>query len=446
MTITDFARVQAGRNRQLLQNNVVHDWYRFVLAFPDHLVADMCNRFNADQGDLVLDPFCGTGTTPVECKKLGIDSVGIEANPACVLASQVKTNWNIDPEHLLATANKIIEQATPDCNQLTFSAQPLFASAFKADDLKDQLLAGSTEGKYFVSSGMLKRGWISEIPFYKVLVLLNAIKRAKPGVSDALKLALVSLLVETIGNIRFGPEIYVSGNKQDVNVLGGFRQKVDKMARDLQVTQALPKIGQSRILQGDARQCDSILSEANINSVDFVITSPPYPTEKDYTRQTRLELVFLGHVYDTLSLRSIKKAMVRSHSKGIYKADSDGRLVAHIPEVQAIADELRLKVADKTYGFAKLYPRIIEEYFGGMYRHLKSLGRVLRRGGRCAYVVGDQRTYLQTYTPTGKILSILAEQDEIGLQVEDVLVWRVRKGTTGSGEEIKEEIVILRKT
>ena len=80
-----------------------------------------------------------------------------------------------------------------------------------------------------------------------------------------------------------------------------------------------------------------------------------------------------------------------------------------------------------------------------MYRHLRSLGRVLRRGGRCAYVVGDQRTYLQTYTPTGKILSILAEQDEVGLQVEDVLVWRVRKGTTGSGEKIKEEIVKILK-
>jgi hypothetical protein len=80
-----------------------------------------------------------------------------------------------------------------------------------------------------------------------------------------------------------------------------------------------------------------------------------------------------------------------------------------------------------------------------MYRHLQSLSRVLRQGGRCAYVVGDQRTYLQTYTPTGKILAILAEQDEIGLQVEDTLIWRERKGTTGSGEKIKEEIVILQK-
>jgi hypothetical protein len=117
--------------------------------------------------------------------------------------------------------------------------------------------------------------------------------------------------------------------------------------------------------------------------------------------------------------------------------------VSNVPEVRAIADELRVKVRDKTYGFAKLYPRIIEEYFGGMYRHLRSLNETLRSGGRCAYVVGDQRTYLQTFTPTGKILGLLAEQ--IGFEVEDILIWRVRKGTTGSGKEIKEQIVILRK-
>lgn len=52
--------------------------------------------------------------------------------------------------------------------------------------------------------------------------------------------------------------------------------------------------------------------------------------------------------------------MVGSHSKGIYKADSDSELVAHIPYIKVIADELREKVKSKTYGFAKLYPRTIE--------------------------------------------------------------------------------------
>ncbi len=100
----------------------------------------------ADQGDLVLDPFCGTGTTLVECKKLGIDSVGIEANSACVFASRVKIDWSIRPELLQSALEKVVEKAGTVCNSLAFSAQPLFASTVQVDEIKQQLLADSREG------------------------------------------------------------------------------------------------------------------------------------------------------------------------------------------------------------------------------------------------------------------------------------------------------------
>ncbi len=441
----DFSTIQNGRKKQSLSNDDVHNWYRFVLSFPDRLVGEMCRRFSVGQGDIVLDPFCGTGTTLVECKKKGIDSIGIEANPACVFASKVKTTWNLDVGELHTAAEAVVGRARSVCDELTFSGRHFFAAAFNADSLKQQLLDKSQEGQYFISSGMLKRGWISEVPLYKTLSLLNEIKSVEvgPKVRDVLKLALVAILVEEVGNVSFGPEIYVSRRKEDVDILGAFRKKIERINSDIERLKTIYVIGQSQVLSGDARECADVLIRNNMESVDFVITSPPYPTEKDYTRQTRLELVFLGYVYGTKSLRYIKKSMIRSHSKGIYKSDSDGKWVANIPEVRAIVDELRAKIANKTYGFAKLYPRIIEEYFGGMYRHLTSLWQVLRSGGQCAYVVGEQRTYLQTYTPTGKLLGILAER--IGFEVEDILTWRVRRGTTGSGKEIKEEIVILRK-
>ena len=452
--VDTFARIQAGRERQQLESDVVHDWYRFVLAYPDHLVTEMLEQFEAHPGDVVLDPFCGTGTTLVECKKLGIDAIGIEANPVCRLASQVKTNWDIVPQQLREVSQTIVEQITPQSNALAFSSQPLFEGIYEVDGLKEKLLDDSPEARYFISSGMLKRGWMSEAPFYKSVLLLDKIKAlATKGMDEALisalKIALASILVETAANVSFGPEIYVSGKKDDANVLQAFSEKVNKMAADLDVMRGLVAsdgIADSHIqvIEGDARACDHVLRENGVSEpVDFIITSPPYPTEKDYTRQTRLELVFLGYVHGRKSLQRVKKTMVRSHSKGIYKADDDGRYVADVPEVQAIADELREKVADKTYGFAKVYPRIIEEYFGGMHRHLESLLPVLRSGGKCAYVVGDQRTYLRTYTPTGEILALLAER--LGYQVLDALVWRVRKGTTGSGKAIKEEIVILQR-
>lgn len=434
-----------GKQRQSVTNGEVHNWYRFVLSYPDHLIGEMKDRFGIGPEDTVLDPFCGTGTTLVECKKMGINSIGIEANPACAFASRVKTNWDIDPISLKVSASQVLEEAAPICDELSQSHGPLYGGSVNVDSLKKKLLEDSPEGRFYISSGMIERGWISDIPFYKTLAILQAIKsiEADEDVKNTLKLALASTLVGDISNVHFAPEISVDKRKIDVDAIGAFRRKTCQMALDLEKVRNIPKIGSSRVFQGDARDSAHILNSNDVNSVDYVITSPPYPTEKDYTRQTRLELVLLGYVYDRTSLQKIKHEMIRSHSKGIYKQDEDGKLVADIPEVQAIVNELKEKTANLTYGFAKLYPKIIEEYFGGMYRHLEEINRVLRPGGKCAYVVGEQRTYIQTYCPTGQILGIMASK--MGYEVEDILVWRIRKGTTGSGKEIKEEIVILKK-
>jgi len=82
------AAVSRGDSNRLEANDrAAHDWYRFVLSFPPHLVREYVNRFELDANACVLDPFCGTGTTIVECKKIGIASVGVEAHPMSHFAS-----------------------------------------------------------------------------------------------------------------------------------------------------------------------------------------------------------------------------------------------------------------------------------------------------------------------------------------------------------------------
>jgi len=87
-------------NRLREDDRAAHDWYRFVLSFPPHLVRTYLDRFGVTHGVRLLDPFCGTGTSLVECKKRGIESVGIEANPVACFASRVKLDWNVDPENM----------------------------------------------------------------------------------------------------------------------------------------------------------------------------------------------------------------------------------------------------------------------------------------------------------------------------------------------------------
>lgn len=74
------------------EDRPAHDWYRFVLSYPPHLVREYLERFGMRPGNHVLDPFCGTGTTIVECKLNEISSVGLEANPLAFFATETKAN------------------------------------------------------------------------------------------------------------------------------------------------------------------------------------------------------------------------------------------------------------------------------------------------------------------------------------------------------------------
>jgi tRNA G10 N-methylase Trm11 len=98
-------------NRVKVEDRAIHDWYRFVLSYPPHLVRDYIQRFDLSVGSCVLDPFCGTGTTLVECKRLGINSVGLEANPMPWFATNTKVDWRPNPGALLKHAEKVADTA-----------------------------------------------------------------------------------------------------------------------------------------------------------------------------------------------------------------------------------------------------------------------------------------------------------------------------------------------
>ncbi len=103
-------------NKLRPEDRPAHDWYRFVLSFPPHLVRDYVARFGLNSGQRVLDLFCGAGATLVECKKLGISSVGTEPNPMPCFASQVKVTWNVNPDGLLSHAQEVAERAEERLN------------------------------------------------------------------------------------------------------------------------------------------------------------------------------------------------------------------------------------------------------------------------------------------------------------------------------------------
>lgn len=410
-----------------------HDWYRFVLSFPPHLVREYAAAFKLRPGKhTVLDPFCGTGTTLVECKKLGIPSVGIEANPVAHLASTVKVNWDVDPEVLLARSKEVADRATHQLEAegiidnpiLNIVPSPLVTLRTLEPEVAGLLLAGS----------------ISPLPLHKVLVLIEQMDRHKgESYFPHQQLALARELSTSLGNLAFGPEVGVTPPKADAPVVASWLARVRTMATDLRQLQDRRSVP-AQVHLGDARQLPRLLRPG---SIDAVITSPPYPNEKDYTRTTRLESVLLGFISSKAELRVLKHRLVRSNTRGVYRSDDDDHLVTDNLEVQRIASEIEARriAMGKTSGFERQYARVTKLYFGGMKRHLAELRTVLRPGARLAYVVGDQASYLRVMIRTGQILGDMARS--LGYGVTGVDLFRTRRATA-TNEDLREEILLLR--
>lgn len=423
--------VNSDINKLYPEDRTIHEWYRFVLSFPPHLVRTYLERLGVTQQQRVLDPFCGTGTVLVECKKLGISSVGIEANPMAWLASQVKIDWSVNPDRLMEHARLVAEMATAKLAQEGIEDNPLIQIVKNDRELRT-LPAESLK--------LLLTDSISPLPLHKTLTLLECMREGQGEQYDQFEqVALAKALVNSISNLHFGPEVGVGPAKHDAPVISSWLACISVMANDLRKVQDRQNIP-AEVHLADARESSRILAP---QSIDAVITSPPYPNEKDYTRTTRLESVLLGLIHDKTDLQALKRDLMRSNTRGVYKADDDDRWVANHPEIQRIAQAIETRRIElrKTSGFERLYARVTKLYFGGIARHLADLRIVLRPGAQLAYVVGDQASYLRVMIPTGQLLAEIAQS--LGYELVSIDLFRTRLATA-TKMQLREEVVVLR--
>ena len=405
-------------NKLRVEDSSIHDWYRFVLSFPPHLVQQYLETFCVDQTSFVLDPFCGTGTTNVECKKHGVSSWGIEASPLTHFVSKTKCVWANDTFNFLNTAKQIALAAARTINSLS-----------KPRTLSEE------------QTSLILKNSICEQPLSSTLVLRDSIRAANSPFEDYYLLALAKHIVYSYSNLKFGPEVGISRKKKEsVDVVEIWLSEIERMETDLEYWKHHSSTF-ADISLGDAR---SIPKRDYIGKVDCVITSPPYPNEKDYSRTTRLESVILGFINTKDDLRNIKKGFIRSNSKNVYRSDNDAQYISNIGSINKLSNEIeerRLELG-KTSGFEKLYASVVKQYFGGMARHLSELKPYLRNGASLAYVVGDQASYFQIPIRTSVLLGEVAESIG-GYRVDRGDTFR-KRFATATETWLNEDVLVLK--
>lgn len=422
----------------------IHNWYNFTLGytpeFPDFVLS---RTNNLNKNSVVLDPFLGSGTTSVCAKDMGFNSVGIEANDFFAFAAGVKLDWTIDTSTALMILQNILPKikrqsekyawprASAKGNQLEFEIPGSGSKSF--NDLAEKHRPQELVEKY-----------ISNAPFAKLVIIQKELEKIEWPSNKMEKFFFLGLSssILPVSNVRYGPGFGVVKPKLDAPVIETFEKKMRRMISDIETKQSQRNsFPNSKVVLGDSRLLSKYLEP---NSVDIIITSPPYPGDHEYTKHSRLELMFSDLARDLADFRTIKKRMLRGSTTNIYKDDNEGVLVKDIVEIERVVrliDE-RLLEDGATSGFEKLYTKLIWEYFGGMLLVFQEAYKVMKPGSTFSLLVSDSHAFKMVHIHTAQLLALVAEK--AGFQDSKIELWQL-KGTTSHQYKLLENIITVKK-
>ena len=319
---------------------------RSIHPFPARMASEIAlgalSRVPSD--GIVCDPMCGSGTVLREASNRGFTAIGRDIDPLAILMAKV---WNtpIDTSRLLNASSVVLSDA----------------ALLRVQDGDEDWLNGDLETTKFV------RYWFAQSQRAQLWKLALVLRRKRGPIANALRLALSRTIITKSGGASLASDTshsrpHRTRETNQFDVFAGFAKSVRSISASLERN---PPSGSVIVRRGDARK----LRWPGENSVDAIITSPPYGSGIDYLRGHKLALVWLG--YTISSLRGI-----RSDSIGTQRGLEIGNEL-HRREIAEIAGAPEL-------GGKGL--RVLERFAYDMNMMFSRLRRMLRPGwifGRC---------------------------------------------------------------
>lgn len=233
---------------------------RFISQVPSLLIQRLTR-----EGDTVLDPFCGSGTTLVEAKRLNRNSIGIDINPVSVLVSRAKTLPISRARATVALTDLTLALVEPGSARLVNAPATVQMEKWYSPN---------------VASDLLK--------------LFTNIENTTDQEEKTLKtFCFSSILVRACRETRHWG--YICDNTQPKDhpsrdVMALLDASVSEILRAFG-SQDETKAGRCQVFEADARKLGTVVEN---DSVDLVVTSPPYEGVVDYVKAQRLTMEWLG--------------------------------------------------------------------------------------------------------------------------------------------------------
>lgn len=438
---------------QLSKKAVLHSWLKYKEGFSADLVNILLDEMEAQPGDLVMDPFLGSGTTSLVCQMRGIDSIGYDILPTSSIAIRAKSAiYEYDIDEIRRMLNAVEGLVVPEnYNKRT---PYITITEYAYPEETEKYLAYINEwidGEAYsdVAKNLLK------------LCIINSLERCSYTTKSGQYLSwdMRSLKVQYANKERARTGKKLLPEKTVREVIEKIDQAiVDELHHCIDDIVSIQRSG-DHVLNAKIEYInDSVLfklPEVNDGILKGVITSPPYCNRYDYTRTYALELVYLGlddkMVKDlrqkllscTVESKS-KQSMLEQYYKNIGAQDRYEYIRRVISENGPLNEVLSALNVRKKHGDLNNNGviRMVEGYFTELAFIYAELYRICQTGAMVAFV-NDNVRYGGEVIPVDFISSSLAEQ--FGFEVEKIYCLKQQKGNS-SQQMAKFGRVALRKS
>lgn len=339
---------------RLQTSYLTHDYHKYPAKFIPQLT-DRFIKENSRIGDLVCDPFMGSGTTLVEAIVNGRRAYGTDINPVAVLISKAKTT-PIEPAFLKGQISPLLGDIKASIERKDYGQMPIVPSY----DV-DIAMPDNKRLEY----------WFPEKQKIDLAIILSRINTIEDQKVKTFLLCAFSNILK--GCSRWMMKSVKPTIDKNKVIADAYKSFILQTGRMIIKNDEFWKIVGTKDIDCVVDNVDAYKMRLKDNSATLIVTSPPYVTSYEYADLHQLTAIWLGYADKLSEFRS--------------------KFIGSIQKANHLSVELYSKLGRKTVAelrqIDKREANGAEHYFFEMQLCFQEMQRVLKHHGRASIVIGD---------------------------------------------------------
>lgn len=356
-----------GKKRQATRY-LSHGIHEYRGKFNPQVARSILNILDIRPGSLLLDPFCGSGTTLLEASRLGIEAFGCDINPLAVLISRAKLNaFRIQNGDFLSNIKAAIS-----------FAQRKNRTAYPTTNREEYLKSWIPDNILIFLENYKSFCYNLDYPEVYLIVASNLIRDYSYQEPTDLRIRR---------RISPFPEKHISvallAAAEALHQKISFFSQFENLNTFPKATAEVQDIREYKI----KRPC-----------FDVALTSPPYATALPYIDTHRISMVWLDLI-SPAEIRPLEESLLGSReiakNEQLRFFSELERYYKILPEQEISICSKLAKALDENDGFRRqAVPALILRYFHDMHKALGNILSMMKPGSPFALVVGSNKTTL----------------------------------------------------